>query len=497
MSESESEPEPKPEPGLLRWLPSPMALFVIGLGGVLFALTLSKGVQDPDFFWHVTTGQLIVETGRVPSTDPYSFTWAGQPWTLHEWLAEVVIYGLLETIGEAGTLVVFALIPVAILAILAWALQRRGVRVLAFALAALPVAFVLVPYLTVRPQAISWLLLAALIAFLLELRSDRPAWVLALIPFFALWANLHGLWVVGLGVLGAYLLLTLAGRTPMSAARGWMLGGFAGTVAATALTPAGLPGLLYPLRYVNAGDWGLANIREWQSPDFHDPIHLGLLAIVVLVLLNGGRGTPGWLQLVSWTGIVMALLAVRNAPLAALFALPTLALGVETRLPRRLPGGLPGRLPGRPQLGRRVLEVGLAAVVVIGALVITLPGSPGLEPDPDRFPVAATDRLLALDPDARAFVEYGWGGYAISRLHPSGGRVFVDGRNDMYDDAILSTYSSMRAAEGDWADALARWDVTAVLLPPSAPLVSAAVEEAGWCEAYRDGVAVLVLPDCP
>jgi hypothetical protein len=55
---------------LLQRLPSPMALSVIGLGGVLFALTLAKGVQDPDYFWHVTTGQLILDTGRIPSTDP-------------------------------------------------------------------------------------------------------------------------------------------------------------------------------------------------------------------------------------------------------------------------------------------------------------------------------------------------------------------------------------------------------------------------------------------
>ena len=472
-----------------------MALFVIGLGGVLFALTLAKGAQDPDYFWHVTTGQLILDTGRIPSTDPYSFTWAGQPWTLHEWLSEVLIAGLLRVAGETGTLVAFALIPVVVLGVLGWALRRRGVRVVAFALAAAPVAFLLAPYLTVRPQAISWLLLAILITLLLELRAQRAAMALVLAPLFALWANLHGLWVMGLGVVAAYLLMTLADRTPMAAAKGWMLAGAVAAVLATALTPAGPVGILYPLRYVNAGDWGLANIREWQSPNFHDPTQLGLLAILALLLLNGGRATPGWLQLVSWAGAVMALLAVRNAPIAALFAMPTLALGLSDRLQdRERPGNPP---PARVQLGRRLIETALVGTVVIGALLIMLPGSPGLEPDPERFPVEATDRLLELDPDARAFVEYGWGGYAISRLYPEGGRVFIDGRNDMYDDTILETYSATRATEDGWADALQRWDVTAILLPPSAPLVTAAVEDAGWCEAYRDQVAALVVRTCP
>lgn len=471
-----------------------MALLVTGLGGILFSITLAKGVQDPDYFWHVTTGELILTTGRVPTSDPFSFTWAGQPWTLHEWLSEVLIFGLLETVGQAGTLILFALIPVAILAILGWVLERQGVSVLAFALASAPVAYVLVPYLTIRPQAISWLLLALLVTLLLELRPARRAWVLWLVPFFALWANLHGLWVIGLGVLAAYVLFTLAGRTPMAAAKGWMAAGAVAAVAATALTPAGLPGLLYPLRYINAGDWGLANIREWQSPNFHDPVHLGLLALIVFVLLNGGRATPAWLALISWVGIVMALLAVRNAPIAALFALPPLALGIGDRLRHRR---VARPSSARVQVGRRLLEAGLAAVVLIGALVITLPGSPGLAPDPERFPVGASSRLLELDPDARTFAEYGWGGYAISRLYPEGGRVFVDGRNDMYDDTILETYSSMRAAEAGWEDELTNWRVDAILLPPDAPLVDAASDAGEWCEAARDEVAVLLLASCP
>ena len=44
---------------------------------MLVGITVTKGVQDPDFFWHVTAGQWIADHGRVPNTDPFSFTWAG------------------------------------------------------------------------------------------------------------------------------------------------------------------------------------------------------------------------------------------------------------------------------------------------------------------------------------------------------------------------------------------------------------------------------------
>ncbi len=480
---------------ILRWLPRPMALFVTALGAVLFAITLAKGVQDPDYFWHVTTGELIARTGSIPTTDPYSFTWAGRPWTLHEWLSELAMHRLVTGLGEVPTLAVFGLLPVAIFALLGFVLSRHGTGVLAFGLASLPAALVLVPYLTLRPQAISWFLLVALIGILLSLQPRHARWALVLVPFFAIWANLHGLWVVGLGVVAAYSLFTLLGRTPMAAARGWMAAGAFGAIAATALTPAGLSGILYPLRYVNAGDWGLANIAEWQSPDFHEPAHLALMALIVLIGLNGGRATPGWLVLLSWTGVAMALLALRNAPIAAVLAMPTLALGFQDRLDAWL-GRRRRQRPPSVQLARRLMESTLVLVIVIAALVITLPRSPGVDPDPTRFPVPGVEELLAVRPDARTFAEYGWGGYVISRIFPHGGRVFVDGRNDMYDESILETYSAIRAANGDWREELDRHEVEAILLPPSAPLVRGSAQDAGWCEAYRDGLQVLLLRSC-
>src|SRR5207247_4795168 len=135
--------------------------------------------------------------------------------------------------------------------------------------------------------------------------------------FFVLWANLHGLYVAGLGVLGVYTFFTLIGRTPMSPQRGPMGAAAIGCVLASMITPAGPIGILYPLRYVGAGDWGLANIAEWQSPNFHEPAHMGFLLMIVLLGLNGGRSTPGWLVALSWLGVAMGLLALRNASIGA------------------------------------------------------------------------------------------------------------------------------------------------------------------------------------
>ena len=60
--------------------------FVLLLG--LLGMT-ARNALDPDLWWHLRTGQLIVETGHVPHSDPFSFTRAGHAWVSHEWLSEV------------------------------------------------------------------------------------------------------------------------------------------------------------------------------------------------------------------------------------------------------------------------------------------------------------------------------------------------------------------------------------------------------------------------
>jgi hypothetical protein len=481
-------------------LPSPIVIMAIAVGGVMFALTVAKGVQDPDYFWHLTTGRLIAQTGQVPSTDPFSFTWFGQPWTPHEWLSELLIFRLVDGLGRIGALLVFGLFPPAIFGVLATAFARQGARVLAVTLPFVLGAFALIPYVTLRPQAISWLLLAGLIWFLLEARAEHPRRFLWLIPWFVAWANLHGLYVVGLGVVGVYLLFTLAGRTPMSAARGWALGGVAGAIGASMVTPAGPVGILYPLRYVEGGDWGLANIQEWQSPNFHEPAHFAFLALIVAVGLNGGRKTPGWLVALSWVGIAMGLVALRNVPVAVVLCMPTLVLGLEDRLRERSE-----RKPSKPMspsraLGRRWMELATAIAIAIGSIAVLVPRDMNGAIDTNlakRFPIAGVDRLMELAPDANVFAEYGWGGYVIWRMHDLGARVFVDGRNDMYSQRVLEDYTAVRAADPGWQDLAGEYGVEAILLPPETTLTRGPAADAGWCEVLRDERQVLYLPTCP
>jgi hypothetical protein len=145
------------------------------------------------------------------------------------------------------------------------------------------------------------------------------------------------------------------------------------------------------------------------------------------------------------------------------------------------------------------MELGVAAIIVGAAVLIVprLPNVAGSAVIRQNFPVAAVDRLQELQPDARVLAEYHWGGYVIYRVYDRGGRVFVDGRNDMYSDQILDDYVTIRNASPGWQQLLARYGVQAILLPPAAAITQGSARDSGWCEAYRDDVAVLLLKSCP
>jgi hypothetical protein len=478
-------------PADVRRGPPPLLSLGVLLGGCLGALSVMRGIFDPDYFWHLATGRLIVQTGRVPSADPFTFTWHGQPWIPDQWLSDVAMYALVGWLGANAGLLVFGLVAATAPVILGWGLARFGVGYRSIIAASLLISAVVLPQVTMRPQVLSLPLLAAVIAVLLAAGPQHPGRLLLLPPLFLVWANLHGLYVVGLGVGFAYLVATLAGRTPMRSAPLWVVGTGAVSLLASMLTPSGPGGILYSLSFANPADWGARNIAEWQSPNFHDPQFLPFLVLIVVLISLGNRG-PGWIRFVAYVGLVIGLLGVRSIAVGALMAMPAIALGLDATFARR---GSPRGSHG--SRARRTLELALAvvgAVVVVGATLARAGAT--TEVSNDRFPVAGTAYLAEHHPTARVLTRYGWGGYVLNELYPLGGLVFADGRMHKYGGAVLDDYSTIVAADSGWERLVASYGVGALLLRVDTPLIRGPAQEAGWCEVYRDDLQVLLLRTC-
>src|SRR5690349_5471010 len=90
---------------------------ILGLGLVALA---ARNVTDPDFWWHLKTGQLMAQDHRIFYTDPFSSTRNGHPWINHEWLPDLLTFFIYRVSGFSGLIVTFALVIAAGFMVLYW-----------------------------------------------------------------------------------------------------------------------------------------------------------------------------------------------------------------------------------------------------------------------------------------------------------------------------------------------------------------------------------------
>jgi hypothetical protein len=175
----------------------------LSLAIFLFAV-LTRTRVDPDLWGHLLFGGDIARTGTVHLSDTYSFT-SDVPWINHEWLAELLMHFAYTSAGNAGLVAMKSLLLLTMLAMVL--LSLRGVRtnpVVHDLLVFLAVAGTYSRAMSFRPQVFSLVLFSILLWILRK--SDGPRTrILLLVPIiFALWANLHGGWLVGLGAFGLW-----------------------------------------------------------------------------------------------------------------------------------------------------------------------------------------------------------------------------------------------------------------------------------------------------
>ncbi len=165
--------------------------------------------MDPDFGWHLKTGELILERG-VPKIDWYSFTMPDFPWTDHEWLTDVLIYKIYSSFGFQALLLLFLAIVSLSFVIL--------IKPENFWFYLLPVGFgffAIFGFLGIRPQIITVFFIAVLWKILIEfLEGKKLGQLIYFVPLlFIIWANLHGGFFSGLFILFLFIFLEFFKKT--------------------------------------------------------------------------------------------------------------------------------------------------------------------------------------------------------------------------------------------------------------------------------------------
>ena len=441
--------------------------------GVAFA---PQVLNDGDTYWHLAAGEWMLSHGAVLHADPFSYTAAGRPWQTHEWLSEILMAAAFRTAGWSGVQLLFALAAGSAAATMGSELRRWlaplsqiMVLVLAFA--------VLSGSLLARPHLLALPLLAIWTVGLLRARGRGDAPSLWLLPLMTLWANLHGGFVIGLGLAGAFAVeAVLADRDRMAALRRW--GVFlAGAALAALATPHGIAGFLFPLSIM--GMKILPGLVEWRSADFSrfGPFELALIAALYVMLSRGVRISP--IRLLVLLGLLhLGLHQVRQQMVLACVG----ALLLAEPLGRALSAE---PAPTRFTFGWR--PVALGAGLLAAVLVATRLWLPVVRVDGPTSPISALAHTPASVRAMPVFNDYGMGGYLIFM----GVKPFIDGRADMYGDAFVERYFAADADPKRLQQALQGYDVAWTMLDPSSPAVGALDETPGWRRLYADRFAVV------
>lgn len=453
----EREPSaPPPVPPLPWWWNA--SLIALGLAMALFRLIPTEA--DPDLWGHLRFGLDTLDTGRIVRPDIYSYLSGlpgAYPWINHEWLAEAITAIAWNAAGAAGIVAVKVTLGLAVAAVVCRHLTGRGVPMLgALLMTAYGMAVILPGLRSLRPQAFTYLAFALLLVWIHRASRGRVAW-LALAPLLmALWANLHGGFVAGLGVLGVWVVaevLFARGRRRVA------LTIFAASVAATLVTPYGWTLWTFLARTLGPRP----EIVEWQGVSLVTMQGLAYLAVTgagVTGLFLSRRPRPSIDILLIACAALLPLIAQRHLPLTVLIVLVIAGEHIASAAPlvvRRLttrPSGEPND-PFRPLVAAALLvETGVLAVMIAAS-----PQTGRIVYKSGDYPVEAVARLAdfaASGGTANVAVHFDWGEYVLWHAGPRV-KVSMDGRREtVYSDAAYHDNSLFFDGVGEWDRLLSR-----------------------------------------
>jgi hypothetical protein len=442
---------PADQPPLATAIRLPAAGLVI----LLFALSTLTWT-DTDLWGHTRFGLDILRDHQLPSVDPYSFT-QDKPWVNHEWLSELEMGIAYRVAGPTGLALLKGTLTFAALVLMWGAL--RGVdptaRIIIFAAAA---ASTVPVTRTLRPQAWSLALLAILCRILVEDRQRARWWAPVLL---ALWANLHGGWIVGLGILTVWTIgdvvmwRTRSPRVPVLI--------LVVSLVSTLVTPYGIELWHFLLETVRMG----RDITEWRPLWRQPPPDWIPWAVTVGVALWLVRRP---LRFRLHVAAVIAMLAyssfrvMRIAPLFVACAAILLSPWFRDRFPSK-PSGRSSGVSATPARNQSALAWGLFIALVIGATWIGSRSLSCVRTEGTWIPDRVAAQVLETAEPGRLVTFFNWGEYALWHFGPRL-RVSMDGRREtVYTDSALADHDGIiRGTERGLAK-LAEWRAEYAWLP--------------------------------
>ncbi len=391
---------------------------------------------NQDLGRHLITGQLILKTFSVPTTNLFSYTYPNFPFINHHWGSEIIFYLTKILSGDLGLFTLSLLvIGTACTVIFLYCAKRTTI---------LPLVFLALLYLRIlfertdlRPELFSFLILSLMITILYTFRQNFTRVIFLLIPLQLLWTNLHIYFPIGILVTLLFVIdeVITNRKKLLTSHTKTLLFVFIAMGGVTLLNPHFLEGALYPLKvFQNYG----YTIEENQTPFFLQSLgyskptflylEISIILLFTSLFLSWKKASiVDWLLSIVFT--LIALSAVRNFPLFvfATFIPGSLAFSRATEPIQKW-------VKNKPPIYLITI-----CFLLIGFFVWQLRTSLTLTPigyNVDEQGKKALDFVIDNNIKGPIFNNFDIGSYIEYRLYPNQ-KVFIDGRPEAYPASFI------------------------------------------------------------
>ena len=457
---------------------------------------------EPDLWGYLSYGRLFVQQGGPVEWDPFSYTCASCTWIYHEYLSQISLwlaYSAGGPLGLIGLKCALGGIAVGFVLKTVRSIEPRPTVWLPVYLLMLGIA---PRFFLFRPQLYTFAFFALFVDILIGHLAGKRTWLWILVPATAIWANLHGGFLAGLGVIGLTLMLRIGqhlnrGTNILGAVRAagalWII--LLGAIAASFVNPQGWRLWGYLLTELSH-DTNRRYIEEWMPLSFtRDPWSASSALLLLVALLTVGgfawhrRGLL--LELHPWQWLaasiplaLLTILSVRHLPILALWISPVLVL-------------LSGAMPSVPRGWQRRFWTALSGVFAIPAFltltVVANNPAAGIGIPEETLgktePFGAVEFIRESGLDGNVYLPLWWGSYATWELYPRI-RVAMDGRNvSLYPpEMVRNNLEFYVRGDGDLNQPL-RFASDYLLVPSDAPVLARLAVDGRWRRIFEN-------PDC-
>jgi hypothetical protein len=459
----------------------------LAVGLPIFAALIAN-LSTVDLAYHLRAGGITLDTGRIPTTDTFSFTAPGAAWLNQQWSAQVILAAVYRIAGWTGLVLLRASLVGVTFGCLFLACRVRGLDIRRAAWLTLAAFIVAAVALALRPQLIGMALLAVTLVLVAGRRAHpRRLWAVPIIVLA--WANIHGSFFLGPVVLGLAWLEDINDGIPN---RHRTL-----VVAAVAAGAA----LVNPF---TVAVWGYAiglstnsqvtgRISEWQPTTLRTVpgiLFFGSAGLVAVLLARRGRATAwpvlAWLAVFATIG-AYAIRGVAWWPLGAVIAVAGLLAAS--------PGVGGGRRERSSPLN--VVIVGLIAAVCVALLPVWRPidrrvdapsGAVG-----DAPPGITAALRTIVQPGDRILNPQAWGSWFELALPTA--TIAVDSRIELFPASVWDDADVIRHGGDGWEAILNSWAPTIVVTVDDEAALRGRLAAAGWTAVYTDKDGAILTRD--